>query len=124
MPKMTVISRKAYESSSCVMANKHLRTELNLAWPTAEIAVMGAEGAVEILYRKGLKTADDPAAFKKEKADEYRRTFATPYIAAERGSVDGVIEPADTRFRLIQGLRRLETKVEQTPPKKHGNIPL
>lgn len=124
VPKLTVITRKAYGGAYCVMASKHLRTDLNIAWPTAEIAVMGAEGAVEILYRKGIKGAEDPAAFKAEKAEDYRKTFANPYIAAERGYVDGVIEPADTRFRLIQALRRLETKVEPSPPKKHGNIPL
>ncbi|HHK42288.1 MAG TPA: methylmalonyl-CoA carboxyltransferase, partial [Planctomycetaceae bacterium] len=124
VPKLTVITRKAYGGAYCVMASKHLRTDLNLAWPTAEIAVMGAEGAVEILYRKGLREADDPEAFKKERTDEYRQAFANPYIAAERGYVDAVIEPADTRLRLIQALRRLETKVDPSPPKKHGNIPL
>ncbi|MDQ7006693.1 MAG: acyl-CoA carboxylase subunit beta [Acidobacteriota bacterium] len=124
VPKLTVITRKAYGGAYCVMASKHLRTDLNLAWPTAEIAVMGAEGAVEILYRKGLREADDAETFKKQRADEYRKAFANPYIAAQRGYVDAVIEPADTRLRLIQALRRLETKVDPSPPKKHGNIPL
>jgi propionyl-CoA carboxylase beta chain len=124
VPKLTVITRKAYGGAYCVMASKHIRTDVNLAWPTAEIAVMGAEGAVEILYRKGLKNAEDPESFKKEKVDEFRRTLANPYVAAERGYVDAVIEPADTRPKLISGLRMLETKVENSPPKKHGNIPL
>ncbi len=124
VPKLTVITRKAYGGAYCVMASKHLRTDLNLAWPTAEIAVMGADGAVEILYRKQIKAADDPAKYKKAQSDDYRETFANPYVAAERGYIDGIIEPADTRARLISGLRRLATKVETTPPKKHGNIPL
>ncbi len=124
VPKLTVITRKAYGGAYCVMASKHLRTDVNLAWPTAEIAVMGAEGAVEILYRREMMAADDPAAFKKEKAEEYRRAFSNPWVGAERGYVDAVIEPADTRARLISGLRMLETKVDTSPPKKHGNIPL
>ena len=124
VPKMTVITRKAYGGAYCVMASKHIRTDVNLAWPTAQIAVMGAEGAVEILYRAELKTAEDPEAFKKERAAEYERTFANPFVAAERGYVDAVIEPADTRHRLVSALRRLETKVDHTPPKRHGNIPL
>ncbi|GAB4371872.1 MAG: acyl-CoA carboxylase subunit beta [Acidobacteriota bacterium] len=124
VPKLTVITRKAYGGAYCVMASKHIRTDVNYAWPTAEIAVMGAEGAVEILYRRQLREADDPAAFKAERVAEYREAFANPYVAAERGYVDAVIEPAETRRRLIGALRRLETKVDQTPPKKHGNIPL
>jgi propionyl-CoA carboxylase beta chain len=124
VPKLTIITRKAYGGAYCVMASKHLRTDLNLAWPTAEIAVMGADAAVEILYRKELSGASDAARAKKQKADEYRERFANPYVAAERGYVDAVIEPADTRRRLIAGLRLLETKTESIPPKKHGNIPL
>jgi propionyl-CoA carboxylase beta chain len=124
VPKLTVITRKAYGGAYCVMASKHLRTDLNLAWPTAEIAVMGADAAVEILYRKELSGASDAAQAKKQKADEYRERFANPYVAAERGYIDAVIEPADTRRRLIAGLRLLETKTESIPPKKHGNIPL
>jgi propionyl-CoA carboxylase beta chain len=124
VPKLTVITRKAYGGAYCVMASKHLRTDFNFAWPTAEIAVMGADAAVEILYRKDLVGAANLAAAKKEKADEYRETFANPFVAAERGYIDAVIEPADTRRRLIQGLRLLETKSETMPAKKHGNIPL
>jgi len=124
VPKMTVITRKAYGGAYCVMASKHLRTDVNLAWPTAEIAVMGAEGAVEILYRRELQAAEDPEAFKKQKVEEYRRAFSNPWVGAERGYVDAVIEPADTRARLISSLRMLETKVDTSPPKKHGNIPL
>lgn len=124
VPKLTVITRKAYGGAYCVMASKHLRTDFNFAWPTAEIAVMGADAAVEILYRRDLSSAKDPGAAKKEKADEYRERFANPYVAAERGYVDAVIDPADTRRRLVAGLRLLDTKTETMPPKKHGNIPL
>jgi len=124
VPKLTVITRKAYGGAYCVMASKHIRADVNLAWPTAEIAVMGAEGAVEILLRRELAAADDRSDFKRLKVSEYEEMFANPYVAAERGYIDAVIEPADTRRRLIEGLRRLETKVEQLPPKKHGNIPL
>ncbi len=124
VPKLTVITRKAYGGAYCVMASKHIRADLNLAWPTAEIAVMGAEGAVEILLRRELAGAEDRDAFKKEKAREYRERFANPYFAAERGYVDAVIEPADTRRRLCSALRLLATKVDTMPPKKHGNIPL
>ncbi len=124
VPKLTVITRKAYGGAYCVMASKHIRADLNLAWPTAEIAVMGAEGAIEILYRRELQGAKDRDAYKKEKVAEYRERFASPYVAAEYGFIDGVIEPADTRHRLIAGLRLLETKVDTMPPKKHGNIPL
>ncbi len=123
-PKLTVITRKAYGGAYCVMASKHIRADVNLAWPTAEIAVMGAEGAVEVLLRRDLAAAENRSAFKRQKVTEYEEMFANPYIAAERGYIDAVIEPADTRRRLIEGLRRLETKVEQLPAKKHGNIPL
>ncbi|MBP7148065.1 MAG: acyl-CoA carboxylase subunit beta [Acidobacteria bacterium] len=124
VPKLTVITRKAYGGAYCVMASKHFRADLNLAWPTAEIAVMGAEGAVEILFRRELNAAEDRDAFKKRRTAEYREAFANPYIAAERGFVDAVIEPADTRRKLIAGLQMCETKVDTMPKKKHGNIPL
>lgn len=124
VPKMTVITRKAYGGAYCVMASKHIRADLNLAWPTAEIAVMGASGAVEILYRREMSQAQDPKTFKQQKTGEYRERFANPYGAAERGFVDAVIEPADTRRKLITGLSYLRHKVDANPPKKHGNIPL
>ena len=124
VPKLTVITRKAYGGAYCVMASKQIRADLNLAWPSAEIAVMGAEGAVEILLRRELAEAADRSAFKRAKVDEYRGAFASPYVAAERGYVDAVIEPRETRRRLIQGLRLLDAKVDGLPPKKHGNIPL
>ncbi|MEN6525221.1 MAG: acyl-CoA carboxylase subunit beta [Candidatus Polarisedimenticolia bacterium] len=124
VPKLTVITRKAYGGAYCVMASKQIRADLNLAWPSAEIAVMGAEGAVEILLRRELAEAADRAALKRAKVEEYRGAFAGPYVAAERGYVDAVIEPRETRRRLIQGLRLLDAKVDGLPPKKHGNIPL
>jgi len=124
VPKITLITRKAYGGAYCVMASKHLRTDVNLAYPTAEIAVMGPEGAVNIVYRRELQKAEDPEAMRREKAEEFRQRFANPYIAAERGWVDAVIEPRDTRPKLIAALRMLETKRDTLPPKKHGNIPL
>ena len=124
VPKLTVITRKAYGGAYCVMSSKHIRTDLNLAYPTAEIAVMGPEGAVNIVNRRELLKAKDPEKLRKEKADEYRERFANPYIAAERGYVDAVIAPRDTRPRLIHALRMLENKRDTLPPKKHGNIPL
>jgi propionyl-CoA carboxylase beta chain len=124
VPKITLITRKAYGGAYCVMASKHLRTDVNLAYPTAEIAVMGPEGAVNIVYRRELQKAEDPEAMRREKAEEFRQRFANPYIAAERGWVDAVIEPRDTRPKLIAALRMLETKRDTMPPKKHGNIPL
>lgn len=124
VPKLTVITRKAYGGAYCVMASKHIRTDFNVAYPTAEIAVMGAEGAVEIIYRQDLKNADDPVALRTRLIDEYRSKFASPYIAAERGYVDEVIEPRATRPKLIAALEMLDTKREKLPPKKHGNIPL
>jgi propionyl-CoA carboxylase beta chain len=124
VPKITLITRKAYGGAYCVMASKHLRTDVNLAYPTAEIAVMGPEGALNIIYRRELQKADDPEAMRREKVDEFRERFANPYIAAERGWVDAVIEPHDTRPKLIAALRMLETKRDTLPPKKHGNIPL
>ncbi len=124
VPKLTVTTRKAYGGAYCVMSSKHIRSDLNLAWPTAEIAVMGPEGAVEIIYRRDLKDAEDPAGLKAKLAAEYREKLANPYIAAERGFVDDVIEPSETRARLINGLEVLQNKRDSNPPKKHGNIPL
>jgi propionyl-CoA carboxylase beta chain len=106
------------------MSSKHIRTDANYAWPTAEIAVMGAEGAVNILYKRELDAAADVAAARAAKITEYREKFANPYIAAERGFVDDVIQPRETRARLIAALAALETKRDKNPPKKHGNIPL
>jgi propionyl-CoA carboxylase beta chain len=124
VPKITVITRKAYGGAYCVMGSKHLRTDINLAWPTAEIAVMGPEGAVNIVYRRELSAASDEAAVRRQKVDEFRERFANPFIAAERGYVDDVIEPRETRPRVIRALRMLENKVDTMPRKKHGNIPL
>jgi propionyl-CoA carboxylase beta chain len=124
VPKMTVITRKAYGGAYCVMGSKQIRTDLNLAWPMAEIAVMGPAGAVEILFRREIESAKDPEAFRAQRVAEFRDKFANPYIAAERGYVDAVIRPRETRQRLIRGLRLLDTKRQSTPPRKHGNIPL
>jgi propionyl-CoA carboxylase beta chain len=124
VPKMTVITRKAYGGAYDVMNSKHIRGDYNIAWPSAEIAVMGAKGAVEILYRKDIDKADDKAARMQELQDQYNQEFANPYEAAERGYVDDVIEPQQTRHELIKALRRLRTKSDTNPWKKHGNIPL
>jgi propionyl-CoA carboxylase beta chain len=124
VPKITVITRKAYGGAYCVMSSKHIRTDLNYAYPTAEIAVMGPEGAVNILYRNELKTAADAAWFRAGKVEEFRDKFASPYIAARRGYIDEIIEPRVTRRKLITGLRMLENKRDSNPPRKHGNIPL
>jgi acetyl-CoA carboxylase carboxyltransferase component len=124
VPRVTVITRKAYGGAYVVMSSKHIRSDVSFAWPTAEIAVMGPEGAVNIVNRKQIQEADDPDARRKELIAEYEERFANPYIAAERGYVDDVIEPATTRVRLIQALRMLRTKREAVPPRKHGNIPL
>jgi len=124
VPKVTVITRKAYGGAYDVMGSKHLGADLNFAWPTAQIAVMGAQGAVNILYRQELRDADDPVAVRAEKIREYEDTLANPYVAAERGYVDGVIKPSTTRVEVVRGLRMLRTKRETLPPKKHGNIPL
>jgi propionyl-CoA carboxylase beta chain len=124
VPKLTVITRKAYGGAYCVMASKHIRADLNLAYPTAEIAVMGPEGAVNILYRRELGEASDPAAFRAERVAEFREKFANPYVAAARGYVDDVIEPRDTRRRLVAALETLHTKRDQNPARKHGNLPL
>ena len=124
VPKITVVTRKAYGGAYCVMGSKHIRTDINFAYPTAEIAVMGAEGAVEILYRRDLAAAEDPIEARKTKVEEFRDKFASPYIAAERGYIDEVIEPKQTRRKLIRALKLLENKRDQNPPRKHGNIPL
>ncbi len=126
VPKITVITRKAYGGAYCVMASKHIRTDLNYAWPTAEIAVMGPEGAVNIVYRRELdKTPEaERDALRKKKVAEFRERYSNPFIAAERGYIDAVIAPADTRRKLISALRALETKRDTNPKKKHGNIPL
>jgi propionyl-CoA carboxylase beta chain len=124
VPKITVITRKAYGGAYCVMSSKHLRTDFNYAWPTAEIAVMGPEGAVEILYKRELEAAADRAVVRAEKVAEFRAKFANPFIAASRGFIDEVIRPRDTRRKLITALRSLENKRDRNPPKKHGNIPL
>jgi len=124
VPKITVITRKAYGGAYCVMASKHIRTDVNYAWPTAELAVMGPEGAVNILYKRELDAAADPAATRAEKVAEFREKFANHYIAAGRGFIDEIIHPRETRRRLISALRSLENKRDKNPPKKHGNIPL
>jgi propionyl-CoA carboxylase beta chain len=124
VPKLTVITRKAYGGAYDVMSSKHIRGDANFAFPTAEIAVMGPEGAVNILYRRELEAAGDAAAFREARISEYREKFANPYVAAERGYVDEVIEPRDTRARLCAALALLRTKRDTNPPRKHGNIPL
>ena len=124
VPKVTVITRKAYGGAYCVMSSKHIRTDANFAWPTAEIAVMGAEGAVNILYKRELDAAADVAAARAARITEYREKFANPYVAAEHGFIDEIIRPRDTRTKLISALAALETKRDRNPPKKHGNIPL
>jgi propionyl-CoA carboxylase beta chain len=135
VPKITVITRKAYGGAYCVMSSKHIRTDVNYAWPTAEIAVMGPEGAVNIVYKRELERAALSAKTEKEKMEviakarnekieEFRERFANPYVAAERGYVDAVIQPSETRKRLIDALEMLQTKRDKNPPKKHGNIPL
>jgi propionyl-CoA carboxylase beta chain len=124
VPKITVITRKAYGGAYCVMGSKHIRTDINFAWPSAEIAVMGPEGAVNIVYRRELAAAGDGDTLRREKVAEFRERFANPFIAAERGFIDAVIEPRETRPRVIRALRMLENKVDTMPRKKHGNIPL
>ena len=124
VPKITVITRKAYGGAYCVMGSKHIRTDINFAYPTAEIAVMGPEGAVNIVYRRELAAAADGNAVRQQKVDEFRERFANPFAAAERGFIDDVIEPRETRPRVIRALRMLENKVDTMPKKKHGNIPL
>jgi propionyl-CoA carboxylase beta chain len=124
VPKLTVITRKAYGGAYDVMSSKHIRGDFNVAWPTAEIAVMGPKGAVEILFRKEIAESDDAQAMTDAKINEYREKFAHPYVAAGRGYIDDIIDPRDTRPRLIEALHTLRTKRDRNPPKKHGNIPL
>jgi propionyl-CoA carboxylase beta chain len=124
VPRVTVITRKAYGGAYVVMNSKHIRSDVSFAWPSAEIAVMGPEGAVNIVNRKEIQAADDPAEKRRELIAEYEERFANPFIAAERGYVDDIIEPAETRTRLIQALAMLRSKREAVPPRKHGNIPL
>ncbi|HTZ99903.1 MAG TPA: acyl-CoA carboxylase subunit beta [Candidatus Aquilonibacter sp.] len=126
VPKVTVITRKAYGGAYCVMASKHIRTDINYAWPTAEIAVMGPEGAVNIVYKRELDRAPEAERerLRREKIEDFRERFANPYVAAERGYIDAVIEPAQTRAKIVTALRSLETKCDTNPKKKHGNIPL
>jgi propionyl-CoA carboxylase beta chain len=124
VPKICVITRKAYGGAYCVMSSKHIRGDYNFAYPGAEIAVMGPEGAVNILYRRELASAEDPDTFKQEKVNEYKEKFANPYVATNLGFVDEIILPEETRPKLIMALHRIVTKAEKNPPKKHGNIPL
>ncbi len=124
VPKLTIVTRKAYGGAYCVMSSKHIRSDVNLAWPSAEIAVMGPDGAVNIIFRKELEKAKDPVKRKAELVADYREKFASPYVAAERGYIDDVIEPKETRPRLINALEMLSNKRDGNPAKKHGNIPL
>jgi len=124
VPRITVVTRKSYGGAYCVLSSKQIRGDLNFAWPTAEIAVMGSEGAINIIYRRELKNAKDPEKLRRKLIDEYREKFANPYVAASRGYVDDVIEPRETRPKLIAGLELLENKRDKLPSKKHGNIPL
>jgi propionyl-CoA carboxylase beta chain len=124
VPKITVITRKAYGGAYDVMSSKHIRGDVNYAWPMAEIAVMGPKGAAEIIFRDEIKKSKNPMKALAKKEQEYRDKFANPYLAAERGYIDEVIRPNETRFKLIQALTMLENKVDKNPRKKHGNIPL
>ncbi len=124
VPRMQVIMRKAYGGAYIVMSSKSIGADFAVAWPTAEIAVMGPQGAIEIVYRKELERANDPAARRVELVDEYTEKFANPYVAAERGYVDDVIDPAETRPTLVRALGMLRSKTEDFPKRKHGNIPL
>ncbi|RKX71721.1 methylmalonyl-CoA carboxyltransferase [candidate division WOR-3 bacterium] len=124
VPRLTVITRKAYGGAYCVMNSKHIRADINFAWPTGQIAVMGAEGAVNILYRKELKQASDPEKLRQKLIKEYNEKFNNPYISASLGYIDDVIKPHETRLKLILALRSIENKRDRNPPKKHGNIPL
>ncbi|MCA8911257.1 MAG: methylmalonyl-CoA carboxyltransferase, partial [Planctomycetes bacterium] len=124
VPKLCVITRKAYGGAYCVMSSKHIRSDVNYAWPTAEIAVMGAQGAVNILYARELAKSENPDARREELIAEYRERFSNPYDAAARGYIDGVIKPRETRRKLIRALEVVRHKRDVNPPKKHGNIPL
>jgi propionyl-CoA carboxylase beta chain len=121
---VTVVTRKAYGGAYCVMSSKHIRTDFNYAWPTAELAVMGPDAAVNVLFKRELDAAENPAAVRAEKVAEFREKFANPFVAAARGFVDEVIHPRETRRKLIAALRNLDNKRDRNPPKKHGNIPL
>jgi propionyl-CoA carboxylase beta chain len=124
VPKITVITRKAYGGAYCVMASKHIRTDLNLAYPGAEIAVMGPDGAVNIIFSDQIRKSKNPDQERTKLVDEYRHKFANPWKVAELGYIDDIIMPEDTRPRLIQALEMLQNKRDKNPPKKHGNIPL
>jgi len=124
VPKISVMTRKAYGGAYIVMSSKHLRGDINLAWPSAEIAVMGPEGAVNIVFRNRIVEAEDAEGERKRLVQEYRERFANPYVASSRGFLDDVIEPRETRSRLVRALEMLEDKRDSLPPKKHGNIPL
>ena len=124
VPKVTVILRKAYGGAYDVMGSKHLRADINYAWPAAEIAVMGPDGAVNIIFRREIEAAADPEAKRKELVETYRQQFANPYVTASRGFIDDVIEPRETRLKIIRALEMLQNKTDSNPPKKHGNIPL
>nr|MBP6231474.1 methylmalonyl-CoA carboxyltransferase [Paludibacteraceae bacterium] len=124
VPKITITLRKSYGGAYCVMSSKHLRGDVNYAWPTAEIAVMGPEGAIEVLYGKEIAASDEPEALKKQKVEEYKELFANPYNAARYGYIDDIIEPRNTRFRIIRSLQQLATKKLTNPLKKHDNMPL
>ena len=124
VPKVTVITRKAYGGAYDVMNSKHIRGDFNFAWPSAEIAVMGPQGAVEIIFKKEIEKAKDPIAELEKKLTEYKEKFTNPYIAAERGFLDDVIEPSETKIKLIKSFSILKNKVDKNPKKKHGNIPL
>jgi propionyl-CoA carboxylase beta chain len=124
VPRISVIIRKAYGGAYLVMNSKHIHCDVNYAWPTAEIAVMGPKGAAEVIHRKEIYEADDPDAVLSEKMEEYRRTFANPFLAAQRGYIDDVIFPRDTRSHLIRTLQMLDSKKTKGPDRKHGNIPL
>jgi len=124
VPKLTVILRKAYGGAYCVLSSKHIRGDYNVAWPSAQIAVMGAEGAARIIFRREIAAAEDPAAEEARRIAEYEQHFANPFIAAERGYIDDIIDPAETRPRLIRALNLLASKSDRNPPRKHGSIPL
>jgi acetyl-CoA carboxylase carboxyltransferase component len=124
VPKITIITRKAYGGAYVVMSSKHIRGDISYAWPSAEIAVMGPEGAVNIIFRKDINGAEDPLAERDRLGEDYREKFAHPYVAASRGYIDDVIEPRETRPRLIEALETLQNKRDRNPSKKHGNIPL
>jgi len=124
VPKVSVLVRKAYGGAYIVMSSKHLRGDINFAWPSAEIAVLGPEAAVNIIYREEIKQAEDPEAARRKLGEEYEKRFANPYIAASRGYIDDVIDPAETRPKIISALAMLQNKRETLPPKKHGSIPL